>query len=206
MRANVYIFILSVMILFSSSKIYGEIQNECEQAVNEVMEEMWAGEPSSDSIDEAIKSCVKFANKGDATAQYHMSMLHMLKNNDKENQESYQWTLKSANNGYNYAQFHLGKMYEEGVVVKQDFEQADYWYQKGAQGGLAVAQRKIGYNYTNNIPDGVDFLTGVNWYEKAAEQGDKKSIYFLIGFYSKGTDKFPADNEKARYWTERSER
>jgi TPR repeat protein len=34
-------------------------------------------------------------------------------------------------------------MYESGVVVRKDINQANYWYKKSAEQGLQIAQDKL---------------------------------------------------------------
>jgi uncharacterized protein len=197
------IYIICMIIISYSSSVCGSTNDECNQASRKVMGEVWKGVKSYESIDKAIEFCLESANKDNLTSQYNLSILYNLKNNNQENEKSYQWTLKAADNGHLYSQFHLGKMYEEGTVVKQDTEQADKWYQKAAESGFLLAQKKLGDNYTNGIPKGAEFLKGIYWYEKAADQGDKSSINRLIHFYSQGTPKLPADKEKELYWIDR---
>lgn len=117
--------------------------DKCEHAVRKVMEEMWTGVQPNESIDKAIKFCLVTANKGDVIAQYHLSMLYTLKNNKKENDKTYEWTLKAANNGHPESQFYLGNMYEKGIVVEQNIEKAYQWYKKAAKNGFPLAQKKL---------------------------------------------------------------
>ena len=47
---------------------------------------------------------------------------------------------KEANEGNAEAQFELGLMYENGRVVKRDFEKAVEWYTKSAEQGHQIAK------------------------------------------------------------------
>jgi hypothetical protein len=104
---------------------------------------MWTGTQSTDSIENAIKVCLIPANECDVIAQYNLSVLYTLRNNNKENEKTYEWALKAAKNGHAYSQFHIGTMYEKGTVVKQDTEKAYEWYRKAAQNGLLPAKKKL---------------------------------------------------------------
>tara|TARA_Y100001933_G_scaffold224493_1_gene237118 strand:+ start:263 stop:595 length:333 start_codon:yes stop_codon:yes gene_type:complete len=104
---------------------------------------MWTGTQSTESIENAIGICLVSANRGDAIAQYNLSVLYTLKNNNIENEKTYEWALKAAKNGHAYSQFHLGTMYEKGTVVTQDTEKAYEWYKKAAKNGLLPAQKKV---------------------------------------------------------------
>jgi len=115
----------------------------CIQASQSVMKEIWTAAPSKDSLDKAISACIKPSNQGDMLSQYHLSRLYALKNNNHENEISYHWTLKAAENGHPYSQFYLGTMYENGIVVEQNSEKANEWYQKAANNGFQLAQKKL---------------------------------------------------------------
>jgi len=137
--------ITAICVLFLHCLITGcaPKNNTCNLASRKVMEEMWIGAHSTESIDRAISLCLDSANEGNVTAQFYLSMFYALKNNKQENEESYKWTLKAAKNGHIDSQFHLGVMYEKGIVVKQDSNKAEEWYQRAAQNGSLLAQKKL---------------------------------------------------------------
>jgi len=43
---------------------------------------------------------------------------------------AYKWYLLSANQGNEDAQYHIGRFYENGIVVNQDYEISLQWYLK----------------------------------------------------------------------------
>lgn len=45
------------------------------------------------------------------------------------------WYLEAAQKGHAEAQYSLGCVYQEGIVVKQDYSQAVNWYCKAAEQG-----------------------------------------------------------------------
>ena len=53
------------------------------------------------------------------------------------------WYRKAAEQGAPNAQLSLGIAYEEGVIVKQDLEQAAMWYRKAAAFGLEDAKKRL---------------------------------------------------------------
>ena len=55
---------------------------------------------------------------------------------------------KAAEQGHARAQNHLGWMYDEGIGVSQDDQEAVSWYGKAAKQGLATAQNNLGVMYT----------------------------------------------------------
>ena len=57
---------------------------------------------------------------------------------------AFKWYKLSAEQGYPKAQFNLGEIYREGVIVTRDFEKALKWYRLSAEKGLAEAQCNLG--------------------------------------------------------------
>ena len=84
-----------------------------------------------------------------------------------------------ASQGDAYAQERLGKLYEDGEGVPQDYERAVYWFLKAANQGYAEAQNSLGKRY--ELGEGVpqDFAHAVYWYRKAAEQGNAEAQFAL---------------------------
>jgi hypothetical protein len=57
------------------------------------------------------------------------------------------WYLKAAEQGNVDAQFNLGGIYQEGIVVPQDYPQALNWYIKAAEQGHEKAKTKLDMMY-----------------------------------------------------------
>jgi uncharacterized protein len=57
------------------------------------------------------------------------------------------WYRKAAEQGDGLAQDRIGRLYEEGWGVAQDYHEAMRWYQQGAERGNAYAQKNIGRLY-----------------------------------------------------------
>ena len=51
-----------------------------------------------------------------------------------------EWYRKSAEQGCDAAQYHLGVMYEQGRGISKDYAKAVVWYRKSAEQGNADAQ------------------------------------------------------------------
>ncbi|MCL4201040.1 MAG: SEL1-like repeat protein [Pirellulaceae bacterium] len=92
----------------------------------------------------------------------------------------------AADAGDAAAQFALGKCYEEGRGVDQNFHQALHWYEKAAALGHAGAQHTLGncFAYGMDVPP--DYDRALVWYRKAAEQGHANSQYLLGVSYAHG--------------------
>jgi tetratricopeptide (TPR) repeat protein len=77
-----------------------------------------------------------------------------------------------AEGGRAWAQADLGSLYEDGVVVTRDYEQAVHWYREGARQGYAGAQTNLGVMYA--LGRGVERSRdeAIRWLKLAADQGD----------------------------------
>jgi len=49
----------------------------------------------------------------------------------------------AANMGNKIAQFNLGILYENGIGIKKDIDQAIYWHRSSARQGYKVAQKRL---------------------------------------------------------------
>ena len=76
-----------------------------------------------------------------------------------------------AEQGYAYAQYNLGAMYEQGQGVPQDYKEALNLFRRAADQGFAAAQSNIGLAYANGQGVSQDYKEAVKWYRKAADQG-----------------------------------
>ena len=81
------------------------------------------------------------------------------------------------------AQFNLGFMYDKGLGVPQDDQEALKWYRKAAEQGNAFAQFNLGVMYYQGRGVPQDYQEALKWYQKAAEQGNAFAQYNL-GFMS----------------------
>lgn len=140
------ILILSLTFSFSAE---GKNNEGCTESMKTLMEEYWNNDVLSTSINLAIKQCNEPAKNGDVESQYDLSLLYLLKNNEKENELSYLWVLKAAENNHSYAQFRLGNIYEKGEVVNEDITEAIKWYEKSAEQNFKLSIRKLVQIYTN---------------------------------------------------------
>src|SRR5262249_19801950 len=66
----------------------------------------------------------------------------------------------------------LGFLYEHGLGVKKDYQEAAKWYRTAAENGNAKAQGNLGtlYEEGNGVPH--DFVQAYIWFKLSAAQGD----------------------------------
>ena len=80
----------------------------------------------------------------------------------------------------------LGAIYDDGIGIPQDYQQAYYWYRKAAIQGHARAQFLLGGMYADGRGISQDYQQARHWYEKAANQGDTEAQYALSKVYALG--------------------
>ena len=88
------------------------------------------------------------------------------------------------------AQLAIGRMYERGIGVPQDYAKAVEWYRRAAEQGLARAQYNLGrmYDYGRGVTQ--DYAKAVKWYRRAAEQefaGAQNDLGFMYETGPRGT-------------------
>ena len=101
-------------------------------------------------------------------------------------EKAFELYKKSAEQGYDLAQFELGIMYDKGLGVDQDYAQAMKWYQKAAEQGHANAQALIGVLYHNGLGVEQNHRLALQWYEKAAKQDFSPALTSIGYMYENG--------------------
>lgn len=95
--------------------------------------------------------------------------------------------LVLAEHGDAEAQYKLGKAYDAGRGVEQDYQNAAKWYQKSAELGYLNAQYNLAVLYENGDGVSKDIDKAFFWFSKAAEQGDPEAQCNIGTMYADGT-------------------
>jgi hypothetical protein len=72
----------------------------------------------------------------------------------------------------------LGKMYEDGVGVKEDWAEAVRWYRKSAEQGYPEGQFNLGRAYQFGMAVPQNRQEAIRWFDKAGDQGHDQANYF----------------------------
>ena len=120
-------------------------------------------------------------------------------NSVSTDQNSLQILIDKANNGDPNDQYNLGKVFADGNVVPQDFNEAFMWFEKAAEQGNAKAQYNLGRMYRKGKGVPQDYNEAIKWYTKSAKQGKAYAQYSLALMYYYGDD-IPQDYNKAFKW------
>ena len=67
-------------------------------------------------------------------------MYHYGLGTSVDNQKAFTYFTKAAQDGFPQAEYHLGIIYEKGLWVKKDIDQAILWFEKAADQNLTEAQ------------------------------------------------------------------
>ena len=106
---------------------------------------------------------------------------------------------KAAEQGNAMEQTSLGRAYQKGEGVPQDYVQAVYWLRKAAEQGNDIAQYFLGRAYQNGEGVPQDYVQASNWFRKAAEQGHDPAQATLGRAYRNG-EGVPQDYVQAAQW------
>ena len=104
-----------------------------------------------------------------------MSAQEIDKGYEAYNDGDYATALKEwkpiAEQGYAFAQYNLGIMYEYGNGVPKDYAEAVKWYRLSAEQGYAIGQYSLGLMYSDGYGVLKDKAEAVKWWRLSAEQG-----------------------------------
>jgi hypothetical protein len=107
-----------------------------------------------------------------------------------------------------YGKFNLGRAYEIGISVTQDYEKAYKWYYDASENGHSGASYKLALFYHNGWGVIKDHGMVVVYIRESAEQGyDKAQLNLANALVSGnlwGDDFGSVDYEKARLWYEKA--
>ena len=104
----------------------------------------------------------------------------------KDNEKACEWYRKAAVQGNIIAQFELGRMYEHGYGVQQDFIKAYDWYKKSADQGYGWGCANIADLYWEGNGFSQDYVKACEWHQKTINHGCLYSAEFLAEAYEQG--------------------
>lgn len=84
------------------------------------------------------------------------------------------------------AMYLLGTIFDQGIGVSQNYQEAFKWYQRAADRGHGEAMNCLGVLYT--LGDGVpkDYAEALSWYGKAVEHGSVSAMNNIATLYYHG--------------------
>ena len=140
-----------------------------------------ASSPAKEEVSNSVKEEASDSAKG--VAHFEAG----LKAADVNNMPlAFKEFLAAAKAGHVFAQFNVGLMYEQGLGINKNVEEAFFWYNKSAMQGNSFAQFNLGVCFENGIGTNVDFDKANAWYRKASVQGDGLAVGNLGMLYIRG--------------------
>ncbi len=113
---------------------------------------------------------------------------------------AFAWFRKAADKGYAPAQVGLGRLYETGDGVPQNYHRASEWYRLAIQlSGAAEAHFRMGEFHFRGRGVAQDYGEALAHYRKAAAKGHPVAQYLLAVMYESGWG-VPADVITAYKW------
>ena len=108
--------------------------------------------------------------------------------------------VQKAASGNVKAQCALGRIYANGLGVRQDYAEALRWYRAAAEKGYAEAEDKLGflYDFGEGVPE--DQALATEWYRKSALQGNPDAQFNLASLYDTGQGVPQNQSEAARWY------
>ena len=94
--------------------------------------------------------------------------------------------IDKAKKGDRYAQYLVGRLYQDGPVLIPDSVEAQYWFDQSARQGHVPAQYALGKLYLSDDAEVCDTVLGVQWLEYAAHYRSDCAAYRLGKEYLKG--------------------
>jgi TPR repeat protein len=114
------------------------------------------------------------ANSGNTVIQHQLGILYLtdeLLNYDGV-QKGIEWLSRSSKGGYVLSPYHLGILYEEGIMIPQNYETAIAFYQLAEDEGNGNALYRLArlYHYGNGVK--CDYRKAFDLYTNAAKYGN----------------------------------
>lgn len=134
-------------------------------------------------------------------ALFCVSSAHACIENEASDAQNFTNCTLAAEQGDAVAQFDLGFLYDNGIGVAEDDEQAIYWYNRSAHGGDKVAQFNLATLY--EMGEGVeqDYIQAYMWYYIASQKGHPESEDYLASLAEEMTTvEIQQATSRARHW------
>lgn len=130
--------------------------------------------------DSAMTNLLPLAERGIARAQVRVGYMYYLGRGVEQNRQLAEQYLSKAMPAINafaednraWAQADLGSLFEDGIILKQNYDQAVSWYRKAAEQNYPGAQTNLGNMFYLGKGVDQDSEQAIEWYRRAAANGD----------------------------------
>lgn len=121
-----------------------------------------------------------------------------------DQKKAVEWYEFAAEAGGREAQFSLANLLLQGKVVDQDEKRGEELMRKAAAAGHARAQFNVAQIITARRPTWASFKKALPFYQSAAKAGIPDAQYALSNIYAEAKGVQFNDDDKARFWLEKS--
>ncbi len=151
-----------------------------------------------------LPECKEAALNGDVKAMYFLGRSLFDGIHTATNQiAGFKWMKLAAEKGLAESQNRVGWLYDNGIFVPRDTDEAWTWVRRAADQGLAKAQLNLGIGYAEGGELTQDPVEGAKWLRKAAEQGLAQAQNRLGWLYEKG-EGVQKDRTQAIAWIQKA--
>ena len=149
---------------------------------------------------QAEKYLLKAADYGNPHAAYQLARLYIRQDTEKLTKEPEQapdhekirkaaaWLSEAAEQGNSFADYALGKLFGDGVLLAKDMEKAFFHLGRAAEAGNVYAQYRLGRWYLTE--EYKDIRKAVRYLTLAADQNNDLATYRLGKLYLAGEEVF----------------
>lgn len=163
-----------------TNSIDDKLSENSSKELDEVRLKNGLGAYYSGNYQRAIEYLQPLADKGIARAQVRIGYMYYLGrgvNQDQSTGEKYFKNAMSsvtqfAQDNRAWAQADMGSLFEDGIILKQNYPSAVEWYRKAADQGYAGAQTNLGNMYYGGRGVEQNTKTAIDWFKLAAKNGD----------------------------------
>jgi TPR repeat protein len=126
------------------------------------------------------------AGQGNVELQFNLGMMHEETSVYSNPYEAARWYSRAAECSHTLAIYHLGRLYETGRGVHQDYLQAIKYYKIARDLGNRDALYQLGIIYQHGKGTRPDTEKAIDYYTKAAEKGNAMAQFTLGQLFEKG--------------------
>ncbi len=152
--------------------------------------------------DIALGNLVPLARTGDPEAEWRLGDLYITGPANQFSQsrsDGVELLKKAAAQGYAFAQYDLGVLYQNGKQVPQNDAEAARLYRLAADQDNVAAEVALGYCYDVGRGVPIDYTEAIRWNARAAEQGNAFAMQNIAYGYREGRG-LPKSGKDAAYW------
>lgn len=140
----------------------------------------------NEDVDEFARERKVLTEREIAIAQYDFNQAVLNRVKLRLTTDLVERDLKTTEQADPEVQFNLGRMYDMGQGVPENYTEALTWYRKAAEQGHSLAQLSLGTMYFLGRGVTQNYTEAVKWFRKAAEQGNSFAQFSLGRMHYEG--------------------